>query len=119
MTCLTCIFWERNKQDGIVGLCANPPESDGAMPEYRFQFETCNCYDLDSEREIYVDAGFMVELKNARKAMQLTQNDTALWFGIKTSRISDWETGRGTPDDEMMGRINKFIQLVNLPLFTE
>ena len=121
--CLTCAYWKRNKRDGVVGLCANPPESDGSLPEYRFQYEGCKQYEFGTNRPPHRDrahvTGICADLRNARIAMGLKQSDAASWLRVNESCISLWERGKTKPTMDNIKRINKFIEMVNLPLFTE
>ena len=121
--CLTCAHWERNKKDSVVGLCTTPPESDGALPEYRFQYEGCKQYEFGCDRPKHNDisrpTGICADLRNARIAMGLKQSEAALWLRVDESCISLWERGKMKPTMDNIKRINKFIEMVNLPLFTE
>ncbi|MCL2176940.1 MAG: helix-turn-helix domain-containing protein [Firmicutes bacterium] len=54
---------------------------------------------------------FKTRLKELRKELNLTQEILAKDLNVLSSKVSDWEKGRGRPDIEMLKQLSDYFMV--------
>jgi DNA-binding transcriptional regulator YiaG len=71
--CLSCKNWKRSN-DKFVGVCGAFPVIENAQREWRFQYETCGCWNPG-------------EARAAAKALNLAADDTLEGNALREARL--------------------------------
>lgn len=95
--CLNCKSWMRSK-DKFVGICRAFPVNENPQREWRFQYETCGCWEVGEQRKAAKGQHMMTEdlldgesLRKARLISGISAKELSEMLGVEEDTIYSWE----------------------------
>ena len=115
-SCLNCKSWARSS-DRFVGICRAFPVNDNPQREWRFQYETCGCWEVGEQRKaakgLHMISEDLLEgesLRKARLISGLSARELSEMIGVEENTIYSWELKKRISSPKHFDALRTFIE---------